>query len=333
MAQYLTPNNIRWFAGGALAGAKYYDEVADYVRTAKNAGAQLRQRYNRYYYTGSLKQKYYKPLGATNSTRTVARKTVRMPGRGYSKRPMRRMMRRRRVYRRRISKKTRWQGRARRMVGNARNFSTSKTRESIVPSDVLQIPTKFVSMRALIDIPGTSTSQINRRSRDMCVISGIKLELTFKNLLTVRGYVNWAVVHPKQGQVMSDTTPDFFRDYTDERAFNTNASAAKTGLTYSVAQINTDEFVVMKRGKFMLTPGDAAASFTANYNYGGSTKELSCWIKLGRSFYFDDGQQVPQDQIYFVTWFSNPDEGVGTTNDAIRYRLRSIIYFREPRTA
>lgn len=325
----LTQRNLAAFAAGYQA----YNELSRRYEAAKEAGSILRQRYNRYYYTGSLKKQYSKPLGASNSTslaRSVRRKTVRRMPMRYSKKP--RMMRRRRVYRRRYSKKARWQAKARRMVGLPRNYSTTKTTESVLPSAVTVAPTKFVSGRPLIIIAGTTSNSVNARQRYICHVSGIKIDATFRNTLGPdRLYINWAVVHGKQGQVVSDSTPDFFRDYTNVRAFDANASATKTGLTYSVAQINPDEFVVLKRGKFLLTPAGGAAAI--QYNYGASNKEISHYVKINRSFVFDDGEDTPQDQVYFVCWASNPNEGVGTTNDALNYRLRSVIYWREPRQA
>lgn len=81
----------------------------------------------------------------------------------------------------------------------------------------------------------------------------------------------------------------------------------------------------------MLTPNGAGGA--VQYNYGAATKELSHYVKINRSFTFDDGGDVPQDQIYFVTWASDPNEALGTTNDALNYRLRAIVYWREPRGA
>lgn len=339
MNAYNFARGVAWY----VLDKKARQQADDYWNAAVDAGKKLRQRYNRYYYTGSLKQKYFKPVGVTpsiaynrtNTTRTVARKTVRRMPMRYSKRP-RRFMRRRRVYRRRYSKKARWQARARRQVGMPRNFSTTKTTESVLPGSVTIAPTKFVSGRPLIIIGGTTSNNVNARQRYCCVVSGIKIDATFLNgSATARTYINWAIVHGKQGQTISDTTPDFFRDYTSVRAFNANDTATKTGLTYSVAQINTDEFIVLKRGKFMLTPqaSGAATRFESNYNYGSSTKEISHYLKLGRTFYFDDNEDTPQDQIYFVCWASNPNEGTGTTNDVLNYRMRAIVYWREPRQA
>lgn len=331
MAQYITPNNVRWFIGGATAGAKYYDELSSRINAAKTAGSILRQRYNRYYYTGSVKQKYFKPSGASNSTVTRSfkkRYRSKMPmRRSYKRRPM---MRRRRFTRRRVSRKTRWQAKARRMVGNPKNYSTSKTTESVLPSVITNLATNTLSARQLILISGTSTNSINARQRDTCNIAGIKLNATFKNELETRVYVNWAVVHGKQGQEISPGTPDFFRGYQNERAIDANAGT-QTGLSYSVNQINTDEFVVLKRGKFMLTPGVVPSTVQGQYNYGGNTKEISCWCKLGRQFYFDDGSAAPQDQVYFVCWVADPSAGPTPVSLQMTYRLRAICYWREPR--
>ena len=238
-----------------------------------------------------------------------------------------------------------WKARARRQVGNPRNFSTAKTTESVNPGttsigpgqgDFLgprALTTKTIASSPLIIIQGTSVNNINARQRDMCVVSGVKINASFKNETGVRLYVNWAVVHGKQGQNISAATTDFFRDYNQNRTFDASHNG-KTGLTSSVAQINTDEFVVMARGKFMLTPVQTASAAIGAYNYGGQTKEKSLYVKLGRSFYFDDSADEPQDQIYFVVWAADPLQAVAVSTDgALGYKLRSITYWREPRGA
>ena len=264
-----------------------------------------------------------------------------MMRRTYRRRPM---MRRRRIYRRRFSKKVRWQAKARRMVGNPKNYSTSKTTETVNPGTATGVSagsftgtdaldTKTINSIPLIQIAGTSVNSINARQRDMCVVSGVKIDATFRNNISARVYVNWAVVHGKQGQLISPATEDFFRDYQSERTFNAD-HIGKTGLTSSVAQINTDEFVVLKRGKFMLSPLNGPSGAQQTYNYGGVTKEKSIWLKLGRSFYFDDSSSQPQDQMYFVTWVANPEEVITVrSNDVLNIILRSVVYWREPRGA
>lgn len=267
---------------------------------------------------------------------------------GYSRLAMMRRRQRSRGRYRKLSRRQ-WQARARRQVGNPKNFSTAKTTECVNPgapttgavglgegnfTGANAVATKTIASVPLIVISGTSSSAIDGRSRDMCVISGIKIDATFESKSADRIYVNWAIVHGKQGQVISPATTDFFRSYQNERAFNA-AHNGFTGLTSSVAQINTDEFVVLKRGKFMLTPGVVATAAAGHYyNYGASTKEKSMWLKLGRSFYFDSGSSQPQDQIYFVCWPAIPGQPASeVTTGILEFRLRSITYWREPRAA
>ena len=266
---------------------------------------------------------------------------------GYSSLAMMRRRQRSRGRYRKLSRRQ-WQAKARRQVGNPKNFSTAKTTESVNPgapttgavglgegnfSGDNAVATKTIASVPLIVISGTSVSSIDRRNRDMCVVSGVKIDATFSNTNQFRRiYVNWAIVHGKQGQIISPATTDFFRSYQGERAFNA-AHNDFTGLTSSVAQINTDEFVVLKRGKFMLTPNGAAGD-TQDFNYGGVSKEKSIWLKLGRSFYFDSGSSQPQDQIYFVCWPAIPEQPASqVTAKILEFRLRSITYWREPRAA
>jgi len=232
---------------------------------------------------------------------------------------------------RRMSKR-KWQAKARRQVAVPRNYSTSKTTESVNPTNS-NILLQKLDVRQLITIE--KGAGINQRTRDTCVISGIKLNLAFQNLEDTRLFINWAVIHPKQGQVIDPNQGEFFRDYTDVRAWDAN-SGAKTGLSWTVAQINADDYVILKKGKFMLIPATSTSVNPAvAFNSKDAEKSISCWCKLGRSFTFtNDAVPVPNDPIYFVCWAASPNGATGTNVgvNGFNYRLRSIVYFREPRT-
>ena len=277
---------------------------------------------------------YAAGLGALAGYNAARRRT----GKGYLRST--RTMRSRRAgymasrYRPRFKKSSKkaWQARARRQVAVPRNYSTAKTTESVNPTASTILLNKL-DVRSLITIE--KGTEINQRTRDTCVISGIKLNLAFKNLEETRLFINWAVIHPKQGQVIDPNQPEFFRDYTDVRAWDAN-SGAKTGLSWSVAQINSDDYVILKRGKFMLVPSTGTSVNPAvSFNTKDSEKSISCWCKLGRSFTFtNDVVPVPNDPIYFVCWAADPNGAAGTNIglNGFTYRLRSIVYFREPKT-
>lgn len=241
------------------------------------------------------------------------------------------------AYRPRMRRMTKrqWQARARRRVAQPKNYSTSKTNETVLPAQST-ILLQRIDPRPLIAI--SRGTEINQRLRDTVFISGIKLDLTFRNLEGDRIFINWAVIHPKQDQLIGTGQTDFFRDYNDSRTWDAG-SAAKTGLSWSVAAINTDEYIVLKRGKFMLIPNStvtAGLNQAVAYNSKDVQKSISCYVKLGRNFTFQDTPtDAVNDQVYFVCWAANPDGPAGNNigENGFQYRLRSIVYFREPKTA
>lgn len=253
------------------------------------------------------------------------------------RRPMRRMTRRR------------WQARARRNVAHPKNFSTSKTTESILPGATAGDSAGFLTagQQRLINFPGlikiNRGTEINQRLRDTVFISGVKIDANFKNLSGDRVFVNWAVIHPKQDQLVTQTQTDFFRDYTDSRTWDAGSNQ-KTGLSWSNAKINTDEYIILKRGKFMLCPsgvtgGNAGEQGSiekaVSFNSKDNQKSISHWVKIGRNFTFQDTPTTaPNDQLYFVFWVADESKGAGNnTTGSTEVRLRCVIYFREPRTA
>lgn len=277
--------------------------------------------------------------GAYMGWRAASRKGKTMRLRGTSTAMRRRssyLATRYRPRRKRLSRR-RWQAKARRQVAVPRNYSTSKTTESILPNSS-QVLYQSMAVRQLITI--SKGTDINQRLRDSCVISGIKLDLSFKNDVAKRCFVNWAVIHPKQDQLVTPVQSGFFRDYDDKRSWDADDDQ-KTGLSWTVAQINADDYVVLKRGKFMLTPQSALGSPLAlqpesvSFNSKDSEKSISCYVKLSRTFTWNDN--VPQacnDPIYFVCWVASPNDPAGYNigSAGITYRLRSVIYFREPKS-
>lgn len=234
--------------------------------------------------------------------------------------------------RRNLSKKA-WQAKARRQVGVPRNYATSKTEKTVFPGDGTLVLRNAMSATPLLNGINKGTG-INQRMRDTIVISGVKMDVAFQNLDKNRLMVNWAVVHPKQTQTITNAQKGFFRDYTDSRSWDAN-SATKTGLSWSMANINTDDYVILKRGKFLLTPGTVDATTPGTWNSKDSEKEMSHYLKLGRSFTYDTTSATPviDDPLYFVTWCSWPSSPAGNNmGEGMRYKLKAVVYFRDPKT-
>jgi len=235
-------------------------------------------------------------------------------------------------YRRSYKSKGAWQAAARRQVALPRNYSTSKTCETVLPggNGYQTLNEKKMQPQGLINI--TRGDALNQRERDTIYISGIQIKVNYVNLRgTQRIWVNWAVVYPKRDRTMSATQKDFFRDYNAERSWDANA-ATKTGLSWSCAAVNTDEFVVLKRGKFLLTP---SGNSIANYNHKDPEKILTQYVKIGRMFTFDGAIEAVDQQIYMCTWTAvgSTVAGYDVAPACLDYRMRAVVYYREPKTA
>jgi len=233
------------------------------------------------------------------------------------------------VYRprgRRATKKS-WKARARRQVALPRNFASSKTTESVLP-DLRSQNRNILGIQALIFL--NRGNEINQRERDSAYISGMKINVAYRNLAALRVWVNWAVIFPKDKKIIGITEDDFFRDYTDQRAWNAN-DPGKTGLSWANASINPDEYVILSRGKFLLAPGNTT---TSQFNIKDSDNDIERYVKIGRTFTWDGPIQAVDQQIFFVTWVASTQDPAGyNANVGMNWRLRNIIYFRDPKQA
>lgn len=235
---------------------------------------------------------------------------------------------------RRLTKRQ-WKARARKHVGLPKNYSSSKTSETVIPTQ-FSVNQHFVNAQQLLAIgPGQA---INARERDQIYLGGISLKFWVQNInANSPNIVNWAVVSARAniaGTAIDSTTPDLFRSYSDERAWNAN-DAGFTGLSWANAAINTDRYVVHARGKMTLTPNISTATTNppAQFNYGANQKHRSVWVPIRRSITYDDGAGNVEDPIHFVIWCSYPgDNAKFNTGQGIVYRLRAVCYFREPKT-
>lgn len=229
----------------------------------------------------------------------------------------------------RLSKRQ-WQARARRTVGVPRNYSTAKTAVGYNTTAVAKFNQQLHVASCVRISKGTG---IDQRLRDTCVVSGVRIMFSVRNENGFNCFLNWAVIHPKDETTITASTADFYRDYNDDRSWNANA-ANKNGQEWSYASINTDKFDVLRRGKFLLGAAPDAASVVVRSNVKDSEKEMDIYVKLGRSFTFDnDMGSEPFENIYFCFWFAGPLQPAGTaTGDGLTESTKIVTYFREPKT-
>lgn len=233
------------------------------------------------------------------------------------------------AYRTRYSKKN-WKRKARVGFGTPRNFSTAKTAVQI-SNDFTRDSLRLQPFMPLIITKGTD---INQRVRDAVILSGLRIQGVFRNISNTNVYINWAVVYPRQDTQLTATEPDFFRDYNANRAWGAG-DTNKNGLEWANAQINTDKYVVMRRGKFLLTENATPPAVNANTSHiKSSQKEIDIYVKFGRMIHFDGITETPLEDVYFVHWMASPLQGAGNGDSTVQYRtaFRYIKYFREPKT-
>lgn len=224
--------------------------------------------------------------------------------------------------------KRRWQAAARRSVALPRNYATGKTNVGF-ETETEVVLNQALKVASCIRI-GKGVN-INQRLRDSAIISGVRIQYAFRNLNSSSGFVNWAVVHPKDETTISDSQVDFFRDYTNSRAWNANATN-KNGLEWSYAAINPDKIDILRRGKFMLGGNTGTQSSSPVKD---DVKEIDLYVKLGRSFTWDTEElgQEPYENIYFVWWFAIPNDASGRNlGDGVQTNGKIITYFREPKS-
>lgn len=186
---------------------------------------------------------------------------------------------------------------------------------------------------SLIRIP-EGTMETNRE-RQIINCSGIKICTEWQNnkasstLDTV--YINMAVISPKEAVCGDlDLTVQFFgaqggvaNDRT--RDFDTTLTSNE----FRCLPINTDKWVVLKRKTIRLGPSFANCpndSYTANVDW---------YIKINRQLQFAANPEVQEaiNPIYFVWWADEVFEPAGNLGQAnsIRYGVRSIVYWRDPK--
>jgi len=232
--------------------------------------------------------------------------------------------------RRRPRRMTRGKARlaARRAFALPRNYATAKT-TVVKPANVIAKTNQFLNATACIQIfqgPG-----INERLRDSVVLSGVRIQFACRNLNKYNAFLNWAVISAKGDEDVSTTSPDFFREYDDSRAWNADATG-KTGLEWSHAAINLDKYRVHRRGKFLLgaQPGGTVVEASENKD---SFKEMDIYVKIGRSITFDATASTPFEQIYFVFWMASPLDGAGRgLGDGFSETTKIVNYYREPKS-
>lgn len=163
------------------------------------------------------------------------------------------------------------------------------------------------------------------RDRNEVFISGIEVQLQYKNMIDSPIQVNVAVVSPTD-------TPDvavtgFFRGSGNERGkdFNTAIPFDKHMLP-----INTDKYHVLMHKRFLLAAIDPATNSFPD-PVRPSYRTLARFIPIKRRFTFttDSSATPAEPSVYLCTWFTIFGDTSGTPLASVTQTRRIRLLYRE----
>jgi len=219
----------------------------------------------------------------------------------------------------------------RRLFKNGRGRGSSTAKRAIVEngSTSILLATRTLYTDPLISVNDTATNEIDKRQRDMVYVPGSKICYEFINNLATTGsldtlVVNFAIVKRRCGTTAPNAT-DFFRS--SEATRSVDFGTALSSLEFNCLPINTDEYIVLMRKKFML--------LTKNVNNGSKfQKYINRWVKLAKQYRFKGTDDTPVcGTPYVVYWVSKMEDstGTGVEVDQVQLTRRIVTYFREPK--
>lgn len=215
-----------------------------------------------------------------------------------------------------------------RMIGMPNNSTTSK-------SQVLANETAITRQtRTLYVLDLTALQQgfdINQRLRQHVKMTGWKICHEFRWTVNTPGYLNIAVLSPKQTTTDSVEPLNFFRNNEDARSMD--FSTLRTGLEFHCCPINSDDYTILRHKRYVLnTVNQPTASWSKQS--GSSWINVNWWVPLRRQVRYQPGESAtPTDgRVFLVYWFDvwgNPSGTAAASCAAVSAKV--ISYYREPR--
>jgi len=214
---------------------------------------------------------------------------------------------------------------ARSGVGERVGSERCRSRNTVVQNATYG--TRVLNVTPLIANVSEGTGN-DQRMRDLINVRGFKLFTEFIHQSGRLQYLNIAVIHPKQGQVV--TVDDFFRENEVDRAVDFTDTF--TALSFATRSINTDKFNVLMHKRFRLAPANTTTSGFPNTD---NARVLKFYVPLKKQIRYqdNDGVETPIHQLFMVHWSDQFGTISGVASGAAQYQLfeRHILYFRNTR--
>lgn len=238
-------------------------------------------------------------------------------------RAIRNRLKRKRTYKNTSSK-------AARSIGYKKGTGTTKR---TVTQDVNLIArsTRTLYNTNVIEIPKTTTNEIDSRQRDIVFLKGVKLCFETRNLSAEPITFNIAYVSPKH-DLDSPFTDDWFRGSGNTRSLNFDHTILNSN-DFHCRPINTDKWNILMHKRFKLDPKDISTSITTTRHSSTRPSYMTFqkYLKINRQIRFNDDSSVQsRSKLHLVYWY---DKFMAPTNQGpqgvIDAQYRTTCYFKE----
>lgn len=211
-------------------------------------------------------------------------------------------------------------------VGQRVGEGTTKRKVSEFQENVA-MATKSIYSYNLTDL--AKGDDIDQRERYIVNVRGFKIRMYFRNNVNIPIMVNWALVAGRGANAVSST--DFFRANGTARS---QAAGTGGGVEQTFADINTDDYVVLRHKRFLLSEISNPTPAFNTIEQKSSWKIKEFYMPLKRQLRYEgDGETTCTEKVFFVAWVSKPSDLVTdtATTDAVKLTLQTIMYYKEPK--
>lgn len=234
------------------------------------------------------------------------------------------MYRRRRMYRKKISRTPRPKVGERSGTSNSKTYSLNSA-ESFSSRQIV----------ALSMLEGIGQGDfINQRERQHIDLAGIKMFLNFRNKTDTAVFLNYGVLGIKNTRTIPESINPigFFRSNGTSRTgdFDTTISS----VTMHNQAINTDDYIVLMHKRKCLASRQSGTGGDWQTNKDSSYLDVAKYLRIKRQIRYAASDGEPTDTpIYFFYFITAHGGGPGAPilPDQGDFSGRFVIYFNEPK--
>lgn len=220
-----------------------------------------------------------------------------------------------------------------RIIKAGDKVGSSSTKKAFAFNNAIILPrnTRTLYFHNATDISKQTTAdEIDRRSRDIANVRGLKFCWQMMSTSGSTLTCNWALVVPKTAA--EPATTGFFRGYGTTREVNFSTSLSSNEI--HCLPINTDRYTVLTHKRFILGPANLNTTTTTPIGSWKNVKQFHKYVKVSRQFRFDGTAIIPENNPIFVCywfdeWLKSGSTPVATS--VVSLLTTDVIYFREPK--